>query len=321
MQFGEVDGVGKRVSRLVLGTIVLDPASPEETFGLLDAAFELGYNAFDTAHVYGAERERAFGRWVAERKVRDRVVILGKGAHPGKGGGRLAPEHVRSDLQESLERMGTDYVDIYLLHRDDPSVPVGPVVEALNELHEAGLIGAFGGSNWTWERIREANQYSDAHGLRPFSASSPNFSLAEQIGEAWGGCIGIGGPSKAGARAWYRRTGMPVFAWSSLARGFLSGRLTSENYDEIKETLDGACVRGFCYEPNFRRLDRAHELAAEKGVSVPRIALAFILNQGLNVFPLVGCRNRRELADDLGAFGLELTPEEAAWLDLQSEER
>ncbi len=319
MEYGSVEGIGKPISRLVLGTMVVDPGREAESLRLLDEAHEVGYNAFDTAHVYGEGRERTFGKWIAERGVREDVVILGKGAHPGGEGARVRPDAIRSDLEDSLERLGTDYIDLYMLHRDDPSVPVGPIVDALNELREEGLTRAFGGSNWTWQRIREANRYAEGNGLVPFAATSPNYSLAVQIGEAWGGCLTIGGPEGEEAREWYREQGMPVFAWSSLARGFLSGRLTSGNFAEIRDSLDPACLRGFCHEPNFRRLDRAHELARRKGVSVPRLALAFVLNQDLEVFPLVGPRNREELEDDAAALELKLSPEELAWLDLKRE--
>ncbi len=84
-----------------------------------------------------------------------------------------------------MRRLGTDYLDLYVLHRDDPSVPVGPIVEALTAHKKAGRIGAFGGSNWTHERMQEANEYARVNDLTPFAVSSPNFSLAEQYKEPW----------------------------------------------------------------------------------------------------------------------------------------
>jgi len=320
MDYGKIAGVDKPVSRLILGAMVMGWVEEGDGHDLLDEALELGYNAFDTGHVYGEGVECPLGEWIEDSGVREDVVIVGKGAHPGQEGPRVNREAIRSDLAESLERLRTDYMDVYLLHRDDPTVPVGPIVEALNELLVEGRINAFGGSNWTHERVEEANRYAEEHDLTPFAASSPNFSLAVQYGEAWGGCIGIGGPEGADARQYYSRTQMPVLAWSSLARGFLSGRFSSDNYEEVKDDLHPACVRGFCYEENFRRLDRAHELAAQRGVSVPQIALAYVLDSGMNVFPLVGPSSPRELDDDAAALQVELTEDERAYLDLRDSE-
>ena len=154
----------------------------EEGFSFMDAVLEQGCTTFDTAHVYGGgDNERSVGRWVRERGVRDRVVILGKGAHHNQDRQRVTPYDITSDLHDSLARFQFDYIDLYLLHRDDPSQPVGPIVEILNEHKRAGKINAFGGSNWSVSRIQEANAYAETHGLEGFTASSPNFSLAEQV--------------------------------------------------------------------------------------------------------------------------------------------
>ena len=320
MRYDEVRGVGKRVSRLVQGTIMLRSEELEPGLELLDAVYGLGCNSFDTAHVYGGgEGERVLGQWIESRGVRDEVVILTKGAHHNADRRRVTPFDIASDLHDSLARLRTDYVDLYLLHRDDPSVPVGPIVEALNEHVTGGRIRAFGGSNWSADRIRKANEYAEAHGLVPFSASSPHYSLAEQLEEPWEGCLSLGGEAGDADRAWYRETGMPLFCWSTLSLGFFSGRITRKNFGEIQEDLPESCVRAYCHERNFDRLDRVSELARAKGKTVPQIALAYVLNQPLNLFPLIGCASGEELQANLDAMGLVLTPEELAWIDLRGE--
>lgn len=321
MQYGQVPGVDKSVSRLVLGTMIINTRELESSFALLDSAFEQGYNTLDTAHVYaGGDSERAIGRWLKARGNREKVVIISKGAHPNADRWRVTPFDITADLTDSLARLQTDYIDIYLLHRDDPEVPVGPIVEVLNEHYEAGKIRAFGGSNWRHERIQAANDYAAAHNLQPFVASSPNFSLAEQLDNPWGpGCVSISGPREAEAREWYRRGNMPIFAYSSLARGLFSGRITRENYHRTKEQLDKACRRAYCHEPNFERLERARRLAEVKGVSVPQVALAYLFHHGLNVFALVGAASPAELADNLPALDIKLTAAELSWLDLTSD--
>lgn len=323
VRYGEVAGIGKPVSRLVQGTVMLSEADLDGGFALLDAVYERGGRAFDTAHSYGnGEKERVLGSWLRARGVRDEVVILGKGAHPERGiPRRVTPEEITADLHESLERLGVDFIDLYVLHRDDPAVPVGPIVEVLNEHHRAGLIGAFGGSNWTHERIGAANEYAAAHGLVPFAVSSPNFSLAEQFRPPWAGCISVSGPGGEGARAWYRERGMPLFTWSSLAGGFFTGRFSRTNLDSFTASLDKVCIEAYAEEPNFRRLDRARELAEERGLSIPQIATAYVLNQLDDIFALVGCASGEEFRQNDAACDLVLTPEELAWLDLRADAR
>ncbi|MCC7354039.1 MAG: aldo/keto reductase [Anaerolineae bacterium] len=322
MRYGQVPGINKPVSRLVQGTLMINSKKLDESFALLDAIYALGCTAFDTAHVYGnGDGERTLGRWVRERGLHDRVVIITKGAHHNQDRNRVTPFDITSDLYDSLARLKLDYVDLYLLHRDDPAVPVGPVVEVLNEHQRAGRIHAFGGSNWAHTRIAAANEYAKAHGLIPFVASSPNFSLAEQFKEPWSGCISIGGARGQEARAWYTQDQVAIFSWSSLAGGFFSGRFTRDNLASFTSGLDGLCVHSYCYEDNFRRFDRARVLAQEKGLTVPQIALAYIFSQPLNLFALVGCNSGDEFRENSAALEVRLTPAEAAWLDLRSETR
>ena len=114
---------------------------------------------------------------------------------------------------------------------------------------------------------------------------------------------------------------MPVFAYSSLARGFFSGRISRENFGETQAMLDKACQTAYCHEVNFQRLDRAFELAAEKGLSVPQLVLAYMFSSPLEVFPIVGAANGDEFAQNVQALDVPLTPDECAWLELERETR
>jgi len=320
MHYGNIDGVSKPVSRVVLGTMIINRNSKDKSFALLDAALEQGCTTLDIAAVYGSEP--CIGDWLHERNNREKVVILTKGCHHSDIRKRVTPYDLAADLHDSLVRLKTTYIDIYLLHRDDTDVPVGPIVEAFNEHLRAGRVRAFGGSNWTHQRIAEANAYAAAKGLRGFTASSPNFGLAEQVEDPWGpGCETISGPQKAEARAWYQQAKMPVFAYSSLGRGLLSGRISRENWEQSKTLLDGAATKAYAHECNFKRLDRLHLLAKEKGVTVPQLALAWIRNQPLDVYALVGAANGDELANSIAGSELKLTREESDWLDLKTAER
>jgi aryl-alcohol dehydrogenase-like predicted oxidoreductase len=320
MLYSKVAGIDKPLARLVLGTMIINSKELDKSFALLDAAVDLGYTTIDTAHVY--KSEWVIGQWMEERKNRDKIVLITKGAHPNPDRKRVTPFDITSDLYDSLARLRTDYIDIYLLHRDDPELPVGPVVEILNEHYRAGRIGSFGGSNWTHERIREANDYAKTHGLVGFTSSSPHYSLAEQVVEPWAaGCVAISGPGAKEAREWYTASGMPVFAYSSLARGFFSGRVSRKIYVKEQEVVDAVCRKAYCHEQNFQRLDRVETLAKEMGATVPKIALAYILNQKFNVFPIIGAVNRNELQANLEVLSVKLSPETLVWLDLESEER
>jgi aryl-alcohol dehydrogenase-like predicted oxidoreductase len=325
MEYDSIHGVEKRVSRLVLGTMIISDQEErrEASIDLLDAALELGVNALDTAHVYaGGYSERGIGRWIEARGNREEVVIISKGCHHNADRKRVTPFDLEADLMDSLARLRTDYVDVYLLHRDDPDVPVGVMVEAFNRHIEAGRIRAFGGSNWTHQRIAEANAYAEAHGLVGFAASSPNYGLAEQVLDPWGpGCVSVSGPNAEDARRWYRETNLPILAYSSLGRGFFSGRLDPDRPEAAAEILDRAAYTAYAHPPNFERLRRAQALAKERGCTVPQIALAYVLTSSLNVFPLVGAANGDELHQNVVAFSIALTPREREWLDLLVETR
>jgi len=321
MKYGEIPGVKKPVSRVAQGSMMLGRERLDESFALLDAMFEAGINMLDTANCYGEDNERIPGEWCASRDVRDDFIMLAKGAHPDAEGSRCYPEAITEELRLSLDRMGFDYIDLYVLHRDDTSVPVAELVDCLSEHVDAGRIHAFGGSNWTYERLKEANEYAAANGRTPFAVSSPNFSLAIQYKPVWDDCLTLAGPDQADARAWYAETNMPLVTWSSTARGFFSGRVTSANYKE-KEDLFWQCDRdAFWYPDNFRRLDRAYELAEAKGISVVEVAVAYVLNYPLNTFPLVGSATPEELRVNAAAVDIELTPDEMAWLNLERDDR
>ena len=129
--------------------------------------------------IAAAESEEVIGRYMQERGNREQLVILTKGAHPDQTGPRVNKKAIQADLSDSLMKLGTDYIDLYALHRDDPSVSVGEIIEVLNEHVRSGVVRAIGVSNWSWQRIKEANEYAAANGLVGFSFSSPNLKLGQ----------------------------------------------------------------------------------------------------------------------------------------------
>ncbi|MBM3289210.1 MAG: aldo/keto reductase [Candidatus Hydrogenedentes bacterium] len=315
MRYGRVPGIEQPISTLVQGTVMLPGGNETQAHALLDAVFELGCNTFDTAHEYaGGEGERSFGRWLESRGHRDRVVIIGKGAHHNADRKCVTPYDITAHLHDSLARMRVDFIDLYMLHRDDPSRPVGPIMETLNEHIDAGKVRAIGASNWTARRMLEANLYAQTRSLTPFAAASPQFSLVEMIDEPWDNCVSIGGLPGEPDRTWYEENETALFTWSSLAGGFLSGRVTRQNARQHEDEIYYRC---YACEANLKRLDRVHELARMKRVTVPQLALAWVLHHPLELYPIVAAYHPREFEQLTRALEIELSPIESEWLDLE----
>ncbi len=310
MKYHPFPPLGRDLSRLVLGTMVFSLEALDLTFELLETWLALGGTIVDTAHVYsGGNSERALGCWFQETGRRGDLVVIDKGAHHNADRRRVTPEDITCDLRDNLARLKTDWIDLYLLHRDDPDVPVGPIVECLEEHRRAGRIRAYGGSNWSVERLDAANAYATARGLQGFTASSPNLSLAVQQEVIWAGCVTATDPA---SRAWYARTRMPLFSWSSQARGFFTGRYSPDDRED--ETM----VRVYYNDENWERYRRATELGKQKGgFTANQVALAWVLHQPFPVFPLIGPASTEELRSSVAALEIELTPEEVLWLNLE----
>ncbi len=302
MRYGEVAGVAKPLSRLVMG--VDNQPDLAHASALFDAFFEAGGNTFDTSWWYGRGwYEKLFGQWMANRGVRDEVVAVLKGAHTPE----CTPEGMTRQLLESLENQQHDRADVYMLHRDNPDVPVGEFVDALDEHAEAGRIGVFGGSNWSPARVDEANAWAAAHGKRGFTVLSNHFGLAEALDVPWAGCEHV---TDEASKRWLTERQIPLLPWSSQARGFFA------RADE-DDRSDAELVRCYYSGANFERKRRAEQLGRELGVPATAVALAFVLHQPFPTFPLVGPRSVTELRWSLSALEVELTAEQVAWLDLR----
>ena len=318
--YGTIPGVSVPVSRLFFGTAIYRMLTGGDADALLDAAFALGVNAFDTARGYGLA-EQSLGKWIRARGNRDRVTILTKcGNIDREGRVRVDREVILSELEQSLSMLGVENVDIYLLHRDDPNTPVSELIETLNACKAAGKIKTFGVSNWTHERIAEANAYAASRGLEGFSVSSPNYGLARQTSDPWGGgCVTVSGPENAAARAWYTEQRMPVIAYSGLGRGFFSGRFRSFDYDEAKRVLDYPAQKGYLCEENMRRLRNAEVLAERFGTTVSDIALRYIFGSGMDLYAVVSASDPARLAQNIASSNQPLSAEDIAFLERDTE--
>lgn len=298
-----LDPVGRDVSRLVLGTAKWTHGERGPAQELTDAFLALGGNAFDTGRAYG-ESESVVAACLGERRAE--VVLLTKAAHHDRAseGGPLArrvtPEEIAADLAESLETLRTDSVEILMLHRDDPSKPVGPILEALEGHRRAGRIRSYGASNWTTARLDEAAAYAAQHGLQGFTSSSVHLSLAEWTEPPWPESLGARDPASL---AWYERTQTPLFSWSPAAAGLFAG------------AADADVVRVFDTPANRERRRRADALAKRLRATPTQVALAWLLHRPFPAFPIVGPRTVAELRESAEALELELTHDDLASLE------
>ncbi len=317
MKYARVPGVEKEVSKLVLGTMFEGALSGSQAiahaFALLDNWVQRGGNAFDTAHIYGGgANETIFGQWLASRGLssgrgREGLFIIAKGAHTP----HCNPAELSKQLLSSLQQMQIESADLYMMHRDNPEIPVEEFVEVLNEHLKAGRISSFGGSNWSFARIDEANAYAQSKGLVGLTAVSNNFSLARMVTPVWSGSISS---SDAASKQWLDRTQTAIFAWSSQARGFFAR-------GDRAFVADAELKRCWYADDNFERLSRVQVLAHERGVLPINIAAAYVLSQRFPAFALIGPRALSEIRTSLPALAVELSPAECAWLNLESDTR
>ena len=305
MKYRRFAPLGRDLSRLVLGTAVYEHAPLDVPLDLFDAFRDLGGNVVDTGREYG-NAEPIVGRWLRERRLDHEIVVLTKGAHHDKTTGRkrVNPAEITQDLEESLQALGRESIDVYCLHRDDPDVPVGPILEILTRHRRAGRIRVLGASNWSAARLEEAATYATRHGVDGFACSSPGLSLAAPQEEPWSGCVTI---HEREARAWYAKRQFPVFAWSSLAGGFFAGVPSAD------------ATRVYENDANRERRRRASALGLRKGATATQVALAWVLHQPFPTYALVGPRSVAELRESAAALDLTLTPAESRWLDLEDD--
>jgi aryl-alcohol dehydrogenase-like predicted oxidoreductase len=302
---------GIEVSRIALGCgnfggVGSAPAffgqgeSEEEAFAIMDAAWEMGITLFDTADAYGGGRsERAIGRWLARRgpEVRDRLVLSTKVFHSVEGNPAdcgLAPDRIRRQIEGSLERLGVDHVDLYVIHEPDPNTPVGDTLEALDGLVRAGKVRAVGTSNMDVAQLDEALQASEERGTVRFDWVQNSFSLLEPDHEVLEFCA---------------EHGLGYTPFSPLAGGWLTGKYRrAEDYPEgSRMTLRPEPYRGFEEEKTYDGLDALEAAAQERGVDMTTLSLAWVLSHPAVTAAILGPRRPAHLEPGLRALDVELT--------------
>lgn len=315
MTYGNIELLPQPASRVVLGTAAGPLLAGENADALLDGAVERGVNFFDCARSYG-RAEEVLGDWIRRRGNRGQVIVLTKCGDIRDGVVKVNRQVILEQMETSLKTLQTDYIDIFLLHRDDPETPLEEIMETLFQAKQEGKIRLFGVSNWTAERIREANLCALQRRMEDFSVSSPNYGLALQMEDPFGGgCVSLSGPGQQADREWYERTQMPVVAYSSLGRGFFSGKFRADDPEGARRVLDIYAQKGYLYPENLRRLKRAEELAERKGLEVSGIAMRYVFASPMNLFAVVSTTRPERLDSSIEAAANPLTAEEAKWLE------
>lgn len=309
-------------SAIGLGTMIFHPDTAARDFSLLDAFVENGGTYIDIAEVYGAVEEHGYsemvvGEWLAARPgMREKIILTTKGLIPGycaplhPGGATINPESIHRALEGSLSRLKVSSVDIWMFHRDDPSHPVGPLVDALDEEIRAGRLLAYGASNWRTARIQQAIDYARENGKAEMICSSPHFSLAKANEPFWPDTVA----ADADELAWFEKNNFPLVAWSALGRGFFAK-------GDPANREDADLTRVFYSDGNFARKRRASELAERRGMTMFEIALAYVISQDFPVVALNGAETPEQVAVSARAGGMRLNKAERDWLDLSSDKR
>lgn len=314
----KIKGLETPVSQLIMGTAWLDFNQDEKVMeATLDAYVAAGGNMLDTGRFYGGgAAEKILIKWLDRTGLRRKLLFTSKAGHyfvneknehfPEVP--RVKPECITEDLNHSLSNLGLDHFDVFMMHRDNLEVPVAPLIDRLEEHHREGKIRAYGLSNWTLPRIREAQAYAESKGYQGISTVSPSYSLATVHTPRWAGCEYVNDDYALS----FKNTGVTILPWGSQGGGFFSETWTREN-----------APAGFtdCYfnQENEEKLKRAKELGQKHQAAPVNIALAYLLNQGLSIAPIIGPRNAGELADTLRALAIKLSPAEIEYLALRKD--
>jgi len=316
-------------SPLVFGTLRLHEAP--QPFQLLTKAWDLGIEAFDTAAVYGnGESERILGAWLRDINTppaarRNAVIISKGGCGPPSSGWepRLERHDLEQELDESLRRLGR--VDVYLLHRDDPTKSIRDIVDGVAALCAARNVTAWGCSNWSTRRFADARRYAAETQQNPPSVSSVQESLATPRHAPWPGTTCMG---RTDRRYYAQHRDVVVVGWECLAKGFLAGRWSradmfsadaplpcDEPADDMLQWRDARLRSAYLTPENFARRERASRLGRVHGLHAEHVALAWARHQPYSSRVCVATTSIARLADDARALALHLSPSDLAWLE------
>lgn len=314
MEYLNLGKTGLKVSRICLGMMsygtpswrewVLDEKAARP---FIQRAIELGINFFDTADMYSlGVSEEVTGKLLQEFASRQEIVLATKVYFPidkGPNGGGLSRKHIMEAIDNSLRRLGTDYVDLYQIHRWDNTTPIEETMEALHDVVKAGKALYIGASSMYAWQFAKAQHTADLHGWTRFSAMQNHMNAVyrEEEREMVPLC---------------RDQGVGIIPWSPLARGFLAGNRKREVADPTARAKSDDFAKDMYYQPeDFDVVDQVVAIAEEKGVSPAQIALAWLLHKPGITAPIIGATKMYQLEEAAAAVAIKLTEEEMAQIE------
>lgn len=314
MKYANLGRTGLKVSRICLGTMTYGTSQwrdwvldEEESRPFIQRALEMGINFFDTADMYSrGVSEEVLGRALKDFARREEVVIATKVFYPTKEGPNqrgLSRVHIMHAIDDSLRRLGTDYVDLYQIHRWDAETPIEETLEALHDVVKFGKARYIGASSMYAWQFTKSLYLADLHGWTRFVSMQNHYNLVyrEEEREMMPLC---------------RSEGIGVIPWSPLARGFLAGNRSREEWGEtVRAKTDDFAQSMYYQDEDFEVVERAQEVGERHGVSSAQIALAWLLQQEGVTAPIVGASKMPHLEEAVAALDIELTEEDLAYLE------
>lgn len=282
----------------------------QQSFRILDAFVDAGFNFIDTADTYsmwvpgnhGGESETIIGQWLKRRGKRDDLIIATKlGGDLGDGKKGLSANYIPQAIDASLKRLGTDYIDLYQSHYDDPETPVAETMEAFNVLIQSGKVRYIGASNLAAERIVESNRFAAESGLQGYVGLQPLYNLYDRQ------------KFETEYLPTVEDEGLAVISYYALASGFLSGKYRGEA--DFDKSPRGKGMKKYLDERGFRVLEALDRVSAASGAPLAQISLAWQLHKPAITAPIASATSEKQLQDLIAAASLNLTPEQMALLD------
>jgi aryl-alcohol dehydrogenase-like predicted oxidoreductase len=310
----ELGRSGIQLAPFALGGNVFGWTADERaSFEVLDAFLAAGFNFIDTADAYsawvpghkGGESEEVIGKWMKARGIRDKVIIATKlGVEVVKGESGLSRAYMRKAVERSLQRLQTDYIDLYQSHRDDPNTPIEETLSAYQDLITAGKVRAIGASNFTPARLRESLQVSKAKGLPRYESLQPWYNLYDraQFEE----------PRGESPAELCRSENLGVISYFSLASGFLTGKYRSAK--DAEGSARGYRVKDMLNERGMKILAALDSVSKEYGATPAQVSLAWLLAKGVTA-PIASATNVKQLQELLKAVDVKLDARAVAQLD------